>query len=44
MRFQEKKRHSRGEISLLFHRNLDFNHSMDLEISLEEEEIKRFKD
>ena len=39
-----KIRHSRGDFSLLFQRNFDFKHSSDVEMSLEEEEIKRFND
>ena len=35
---------SRGEISLFFRQNLDFKHSLEAELSLEEEEIKRYMD
>ena len=31
-------------MSLLFLRNFDFKHSLDVKMSLEEEEIKRFND
>ena len=37
-----KIQNSRGEISLFFRQNLDFKHFMDAEMSLKEEEIKRF--
>ena len=42
--FKDKIRHSRGDFFLFFRQTLDFKHSLDAEMSLEEEEIKRFKD
>ena len=36
--------HSIGDFSLFFWRNVNFKHSLDAEMSLEEEEIKRFED
>ena len=42
--FVDKIWHSRGDFSLFFRRNLDFKHSLNVEIDLEEDEIKRFKD
>ena len=42
--FEDEIRHSRGNFSLFFLRNLYFKHSLDAEMSLEEEEMKRFKD
>ena len=42
--FEDKIRHSSGDFSLFFRRNHDFKHFLDMEMSLEEEEIKRFKD
>ena len=42
---ENDRRHSRVELSLFFRRNLTFNHSVDAEMSLkEEEESERFKD
>ena len=38
--FEDKVWHSRGEFSLFFQRNLDFKHSLDVELSLKEEEMK----
>ena len=35
---------SNGKFFLLSQQNFDFNHSSDAEMSLENEEIKRFKD
>ena len=43
-KFKDKIRHLRGNFSLFFRQNLDFKYSLDMEMSLEEEEIKRFKD
>ena len=42
--FEDDCHHSRGELSLFFQRNLSFNHSLDTEMSLEEEKSQRFKD
>ena len=42
--FEDKIWHSRDDFSLFFQRNIDFKHSLDTEIDLEEDEIKRFKD
>ena len=42
--FENKIQHSRGDFSLFFRQNLDFKDSVDMEMSLEEQEIKRFKD
>ena len=42
--FEDKIRHSRGNFSLFFQQNIDFKHSLDAKIDLEEEEIKRVKD
>ena len=42
--FDDKIHHSRGDFSLFFQQNLDFKHSLEAKIDLEEEEIKRFKD
>ena len=38
--FKDDCRHSRGEFSLFFHRNLIFNHSLDVELILDEEEMR----
>ena len=42
--FEYKIKHSRGDFYLIFQQNLDFKHSLDAEIDLEEEEINRLKD
>ena len=42
--FQNDRRCSRGELSLIDRWNLTFNHSVDAEMSLEVIRIKRFKD
>ena len=36
--------HSRGNLSLFFQQNHDFKPSLETEMSLEEEKIKKFKD
>ena len=41
--YEDKIWHSRGNFSLFFWRNLEFKYSLDVKMSLEEEEIKRFK-
>ena len=41
---EEKIWHSKGNFTLFFWQNLDFKYTLDAEMSLEEEEIKRFKD
>ena len=33
--FEDDRRHSRGEFSLFFRKNLTFNHSLNVKISLE---------
>ena len=38
--FKDDSWHSRGKFSLFFPRNLPFNHSVDTEMSLEEEEVR----
>ena len=42
--FKDEFWNLRGEISLVFQRNLTFNHSLDVEMSLEEEESEGFND
>ena len=42
--FEDKIQNSRGNFSLFFWWNLDFKHSRDAKMSLEEEEINKFKD
>ena len=42
--FEDDRQHSRGEFPLFFQRNLIFNHSLESEMSLEEEESEIFKD
>ena len=42
--FENKVRHSRSNFFQFSPQNLDFKHSMDAEMSLEEEESERFKD
>ena len=42
--FESEFHNSIDEISLFFWQNLDFKHSLDAKMSLEEKEIKRFKD
>ena len=42
--FENNRRCSRGELSLIDRRNLTFNHSVDAKMSLEAIESKRFKD
>ena len=43
--FEKTKVHSSsGKLSLFSQQNLDFKNSSDVEMRLEEEEIKRFKD
>ena len=41
--FKDDRQHLRGKFSLFFRKNLTFNHSLDVEMSLEKEN-KRFKD
>ena len=41
--FEDEIRHSRGDFTLFFQQNLDFKHSLDAKMSLEKEEVKRFK-
>ena len=42
--FEAKIWHLIGNFSSFFRQNLDFRHSLDMEMSLEDEAIKRFKD
>ena len=43
-KFEDKIQYSRGNFSLFFWLNLDFKHSLDAEMSLEEEWGKWFND
>ena len=42
--FKDEFWYSRSDFSLFSQRNLTFKHSLDMEINLEEEESKKFKD